>query len=170
MIAYADYSSLVFFTLNRKSHQTGQQKGFTYVSLFISLFLRAKSLSANDGMWHHLCVCWNNTKGVWKFYKDGNQILQGLGLKTGHKIQPNGSFILAQEQDSLGGHFDKHQSFQGTLTNVNMWDHVLPPEKIYHLSQSCLSGRGTCISGLISNMVLKANPGLLFHHLVSSTD
>ncbi|KAL9978882.1 hypothetical protein ACROYT_G016464 [Oculina patagonica] len=115
------------------------QNGF---QLHINKNSRIRSLSVNDGRWHHLCVCWNNTSGVWKFYKDGQERHRGEGLKTGHTIQPNGTLILTQEQDSFGGRFSKDQSFQGTLTNVNMWDQVLPPEKIQDMSQSCLSGEG----------------------------
>ncbi|XP_078364404.1 neuronal pentraxin-1-like [Oculina patagonica] len=103
---------------------------------------RMTSMSANDGMWHHLCVCWNNTNGAWKFYKDYYEIQGGKGLKKGYEIPPKGSLIMTQEQDSFGGGFNKDQSFQGMLTNVNMWDHVLPPEKIRDMSQSCLAGEG----------------------------
>ena len=119
-------------------------------------------MSANDGMWHHLCVCWNNTKGVWKFYKDGCQRQEGKGLEAGHEIQPNGSLILIQEQDKLGGGFDKDQSFQGMLSNVNLWDHVLPPEKIHDMSQSCLSGEGNVYKWSDFRNGLKGNPRVVF--------
>lgn len=115
-------------------------------------------MSANDGKWHHLCVSWNNTTGFWKFYKDGHQKQQGDGLKRGYEIQPNGTLILTQEQDSFGGRFNKEQSFQGMLTNVNMWNYVLPSEKIREMSQSCLSGEGNVYKWSDFKRGLKGNP------------
>ncbi len=50
--------------------------------------------------------------------------------------------MLGQEQDSVGGTFDSHQSFQGHLTNVNVWSYVLPASSIKIMSKSCLSGSG----------------------------
>ncbi len=116
------------------------------------------SMPANDGRWHHLCVCWNSTKGVWKFYRDGQERHRSEGLKTGYTIQPNGTLILTQEQDSFGGGFNKDQSFQGMLTNVNMWDYVLPPEKIRDMSQSCLAGKGNVYKWYDFKNGLKGKP------------
>ena len=100
------------------------------------------SLSVNDGNWHHICVTWENNAGSWKFYKDGVKGAEGTGFEAGHVIRPGGSLILAQEQDSPGGGFDTTQSFQGMITNVNVWDHVLPIAQIEKMSKSCLSGEG----------------------------
>lgn len=49
---------------------------------------------------------------------------------------------MAQEQDSIGGGFESTQAFIGMLTNVNVWDHVLPIGQIEKMSKSCLSGEG----------------------------
>ena len=47
--------------------------------------------------------------------------------------------MLGQEQDSVGGDFDSSQSFQGMLSNVNLWNQVLTDSQIEHMSKSCLS-------------------------------
>ena len=91
---------------------------------------RATSVSANDGKWHHICASWENTAGSWKLHKDGVVAAQGTGLKTGHVIKPGGSIVVGQEQDSPGGTFETYQSFIGMMTNVNVWDHVLPIAQI----------------------------------------
>ena len=44
---------------------------------------------------------------------------------------------LGQEQDSVGGDFETSQSFQGMLSNVNVWDHVLDGTLIKERSKSC---------------------------------
>ena len=98
--------------------------------------------SANDGKWHHICVTWQNSDGVWQFYKDGELHTHTRGLRTGYTIREGGSLVLGQEQDSVGGGFDSNQSFQGSLTNVNVWSRVLWASTIKSMSKSCLSGVG----------------------------
>ena len=44
----------------------------------------------------------------------------------------NGIFILAQEQDSFGGGFDKKQSFNGKIAQVNMFERL--KSNHYHMS------------------------------------
>ena len=64
------------------------------------------------------------------------------GLKRRHIIKGGGSLVLGQEQDSPGGSFESHQSFQGSLANFNVWSSVLSAGTIKNLSKSCLSGEG----------------------------
>ena len=113
--------------------------------IFVVLFCyRQVHESANDGRWHHSCVTWQNSDGVWQFYKDGELHTHARGLRKGYTIKGGGSLILGQEQDSLGGSFEFSQSFQGSLTNVNvyMWSYVLSASTIRSMSKSCLSGMG----------------------------
>ena len=58
--------------------------------------------------------------GAWQFYKDGTLHRHSTGLARGHRIRAGGSLVLGQEQDSAGGGFSSSQSFQGSLTNVNV--------------------------------------------------
>ncbi len=97
-------------------------------------------MSANDGKWHHICATWDNNRGEWRFYLDGKSRVNGYDFKRGHTIKSGGSLVLAQEQDKGG--FQKHQSFQGLLTDVNVWSTVLSPEDIAKQAESCFSGEG----------------------------
>lgn len=45
---------------------------------------------------------------------------------------------FGQEQDSVGGDFDTSQSFQGKLSGVHVWDHVLTSTKIKEMSATCV--------------------------------
>jgi len=101
-----------------------------------------KSVSVNDGKWHHICLTWENTAGSWKLCKDGKVAASGKGLKTGHVIRGNGVLVLGQEQDSEGGSFDATQSFIGEMTGVNIWDHIIRDQEIMRMSKSCLKGEG----------------------------
>jgi len=98
--------------------------------------------SANDGRWHHICVTWRNSDGMWQFYKDGSLRRYARNLRRGYTIRGGGSLMLGQEQDSVGGGFVSSQSFQGSLTNVNVWSYVLTASTIKSLSKSCLLGVG----------------------------
>ena len=104
--------------------------------MFFDYFRKAHQ-SANDGRWHHICVSWKSIRGEWQFYKDGVRRVHATGLGIGHTIRGGGSVVLGQDQDSLGGSFDSRQSFQGSLTNVNVWSYVLSASTIRSLSNSC---------------------------------
>lgn len=95
-------------------------------------------MSANDGEWHHICVSWENTAGSLDFYIDSVLSANVTNFKKGHMIRSGGSLVLGQEQDSLGGSFTSAQSFQGLLTNLNVWDLALCPDTIARISKGCL--------------------------------
>lgn len=102
------------------------------------LYQRLTTVTANDGVWHHICLSWEKTLGSWKFFKDGLVKQEGTSFKTGHTIRQGGTLVLGQEQDSVGGDFEKSQSFQGMLSNVHVWDRVLPAPQIKEISTSCV--------------------------------
>lgn len=95
-------------------------------------------MSANDGDWHQICVSWENNAGSLGFYIDGALSANETNFKTGHVIRSGGSLVLGQEQDSLGGGFSTAQSFQGLLTNLNVWGYAMSPDTIAQMSKSCL--------------------------------
>ena len=96
------------------------------------------SAAASDGEWHHICLSWESSSGSWKFYKDGGLTEEGTNLKTGHTITQGGTLAFGQKQDSVGGDFDTSESFQGKLSGVNVWDHVLTSSKIKEMSTTCV--------------------------------
>lgn len=63
---------------------------------------------------------------------------QGTNLGKGHVITPGGFLMLGQEQDSLGGGFSRSQSFQGMLSNFNVWNVTLSSEHVRKVSQKCI--------------------------------
>ena len=93
---------------------------------------------ANDNKWHHICLTWKNYDGSLKLYKDSILSANFTDFKTGYKIRSGGSLVLGQDQDSLAGRFSTDQSFQGLLTNLNVWDYVLCPDAIARMTKGCL--------------------------------
>ena len=76
--------------------------------------------------------------GSWTLYKDGAIKEAATNFKRGHTIRQGGTLVLGQQQGAVGGDFDKSQSFQGMLSNVHVWDRVLPNEQIMEISTSCV--------------------------------
>eukprot|EP00058_Branchiostoma_floridae_P015247 XP_002600735.1 hypothetical protein BRAFLDRAFT_83478 [Branchiostoma floridae] len=83
-----------------------------------------------DGERHAVCVTWRSTDGAWQVYTDGVLKASGSGLNVGGKVRSGGTWILAQDQDTVGGGFVTHQAFSGELSQVNLWDRVLTPAEI----------------------------------------
>ncbi|KXJ15393.1 Neuronal pentraxin-2 [Exaiptasia diaphana] len=88
-----------------------------------------------DGQWHHICATWDNSAGQTVIYKDGVRRAQG-SLKKGPVIKSGGSLIIGQDQDKVGGGFQKYQSFVGELTGINIWNRVLGLNEISAMSKN----------------------------------
>ena len=62
---------------------------------------------------------------------ENENIVEVLGQPTKvKKMRKNGSLILGQEQDTLGGGFTEDQSFSGILSNMMIFDYELPKDQI----------------------------------------
>ena len=69
-----------------------------------------------------------------KIYKDGTLSGQSRAFQAGKVIKSGGLLTLAKRA--------RRNNFDGMLTNVNVWDHVLSPVEIEKISKSCLFGEG----------------------------
>ncbi|CAM9668394.1 unnamed protein product [Lampetra planeri] len=93
--------------------------------------------SLADGRWRHVCVAWGGRNGSWAIYVDGAKRESGHGLNTGSKIAGGGVFIIAQEQDTLGGAFKRDEAFSGNLTDLRLWRRELGEGEVAALASSC---------------------------------
>uniref|UniRef100_H0YSS6 Sushi, von Willebrand factor type A, EGF and pentraxin domain-containing protein 1 n=1 Tax=Taeniopygia guttata TaxID=59729 RepID=H0YSS6_TAEGU len=96
--------------------------------------------SVNDGNWHHIAVTWTCRDGAWKVYIDGKLSDGGSGLSVGSKIPGilgGGALVLGQEQDQKGEGFNPAESFVGSISQLNIWNHVLSPQQVKSLATSC---------------------------------
>ncbi|XP_076056073.1 uncharacterized protein LOC143034060 [Oratosquilla oratoria] len=80
--------------------------------------------------WHHLCLVrevafFNDTEktSLLFLYVDGKEVNRFEG--AGDKLLMNGSLVLGQDQDSLGGGFSATQAFIGDITLLRLWDKAL---------------------------------------------
>uniref|UniRef100_A0A8C0EQ34 Pentraxin family member n=1 Tax=Bubo bubo TaxID=30461 RepID=A0A8C0EQ34_BUBBB len=88
-----------------------------------------------DGQWHHFCVTWQQENGTWAIYADGKRRASANGLcavgpSAPQAIYGQGTFIIGQDQDSLGGTFKEKESFSGNITDLHVWQKVLGAEQI----------------------------------------
>lgn len=119
-------------------------KGLKYIQfLFLQLLstVRTINVRVNDRKWHHVCVAWANSDGRWAFFRDGVVTRSHTDYKVQHFILPGGSLVLGQEQFGDKS-FDSGRSFEGEMTNFNLWSRYLTAIEISRMSKSCLNGRG----------------------------
>ncbi|XP_015683156.1 adhesion G-protein coupled receptor D2, partial [Protobothrops mucrosquamatus] len=93
-----------------------------------------------DKRWHHFCVTWQQPNGSWVIYADGKQKASSAGLAPSRALDGHGTFIIGQDQDSLGGAFKEKESFSGNLTDLQVWARVLSQEQVEKV-RSCVSIR-----------------------------
>lgn len=71
-------------------------------------------------------------------------------MKIIHKIAivlpiANGSLVVGQEQDRLGGGFSESEAFLGKLGLLDMWDVVLEESSVTELWNSCEKYHGNLV-------------------------
>ncbi|XP_070561373.1 uncharacterized protein [Ptychodera flava] len=111
-----------------------------------------RNVTANDGLWHHICCTWSSVDGNWDLWKDGTHAAGGTDLVSGQYIRGGGILILGQEQDSVGGTFDQKQAFVGDISQFNLWDLVLEAEAIQSNMADC-TGAGNVYAWHTNNVI-----------------
>ncbi|XP_066275245.1 polycystin-1-like protein 2 [Branchiostoma lanceolatum] len=110
-------------------------------NLFInSNYATRLELGVLDGQWHHVCITWTSGRGLWHIYVDGQVKANGTDIATGHRVPTDGIMVLGQDQDRLGGGFQKFQAYTGDVSGVNMWSKVLSPAEINDVMAGCQMG------------------------------
>ncbi|XP_033374368.1 adhesion G-protein coupled receptor D2 [Parus major] len=108
-----------------------------------------------DGQWHHFCVTWQQENGTWAIYADGKRRASASGLCSAGPSAPQaifgqGTFIIGQDQDSLGGTFSAKESFSGNITDLHIWQKVLSSEQVEKV-RSCWVTEQDLVFGWSSN-------------------
>lgn len=98
--------------------------------------------ASGDGAFFHLppittfrtslCLTWESLTGLAAFWVDGRRSTYQV-YKPGHTIRPKGTVLLGQDPDKHLGDLEAVQSFVGEVTDLNMWDYVLPRSQIQAL-------------------------------------
>ena len=96
-----------------------------------------RNVSISDGKWHAICCVWLSHNGQYRIYKDANVVVEENGYCQGQTILAGGTWVVGQDQDSVGGRFDANQMLLGEIADVNMWDKELSYPDIQEFSKSC---------------------------------
>ncbi|XP_067905949.1 C-reactive protein-like [Heterodontus francisci] len=113
-------------------------------SLLLRQFIISFTLPEMNALLRHTCVTWESRTGITTFWVNGQRSIQKV-VNQGGIVRGGGTYILGQEQDSVGGGFDIKQCFVGEVTGVDLWDHVLSSNDIKAISQGCHCPGGNII-------------------------
>jgi len=89
----------------------------------------SSNVAINDGQWNHIVVTWRSSDGSLVMYKNGVAVFS-TNHQAGYTIKSNGSLILAQEQDAVGGALDASQRLIGSLDEVAIYSYVLSSDRV----------------------------------------
>lgn len=101
-------------------------------------------LPINDGLWHHICVSWENIDGRWDFLVDGVLISYEGAWGKSQTISP-GKLVVGQHQKEYGGRYLIEESFIGKIASFNMWDRKMNNNDLEKKSTSCNQELGNVI-------------------------
>ncbi|XP_068216524.1 uncharacterized protein [Palaemon carinicauda] len=131
---------------------------FNGESQFMTFFYgqsRTDSLPPNWSIspetWNHLCHIFQQRS--YSIYWNG-KLYHSTPLDFTWSFPLNGSLVLGQEQDSLGGGFDFTQILMGDLAQVSFWDRTLPQSEVENLASCSSLGRGGIFSSDTAQMEL----------------
>ncbi|KAL0983658.1 hypothetical protein UPYG_G00130890 [Umbra pygmaea] len=82
--------------------------------------------------WNSLCATWDSRTGIGQLWLNGKPSNRKSVSPGSTSLTGDLSIVLGQEQDSYEGSFDTKQSFVGSITDVYMWDTVLPSKNIQY--------------------------------------
>ena len=94
-------------------------------------------LKLNDGGWHHICLTWDSGSGNAKVYVEGSLAQKFPNTAKGQTIPAGGTVVLGQDQDKVGGGFQKNQAYTGKLYGVYLWSRVLDASDIINTANDC---------------------------------
>ncbi|XP_069953925.1 uncharacterized protein, partial [Cherax quadricarinatus] len=93
------------------------------------------TLQTPIGSWAHFCFLYRFLTGEWNIFQDGELRAHGTFPITDTPLLGNGVYIIGQEQDSMGGGFQRDQCFSGEITELNFWDTELSNHTIKRVSK-----------------------------------
>ena len=132
---------------------------FVFVFIFVFIFFFSfTSTNLYDDTWQHVCLTWENTQGVTKLYKDGQFTGQVTNNATkNYTLKAGGALVLGQEQDSIGGGFNRKQTLHGRLASINMWDKVLSESDIAAQYTNCSVPHGSVFNWSVFKSLTRGN-------------
>ncbi|XP_066982711.1 neuronal pentraxin-2-like [Macrobrachium rosenbergii] len=96
--------------------------------------------------WAHFCLTVNADSSEWAVYLDGKLADNGQYPEPLKEIKGGGVLVIGQEQDVVGGGFQKDQSYSGEITEISIWRFILNSDSIARLSNCEIYEEGDALS------------------------
>ncbi|KAK3861646.1 hypothetical protein Pcinc_032411 [Petrolisthes cinctipes] len=106
-------------------------------------------------VWRHVCHTYSDA--TYTLYWEGKVVFSGR-LQGSWPVMMNGTLVLGQEQDNLGGGFDRNQIFRGDLAQISLWDRVLSSRDVAGMAECRDVGRGNLFSSDTVTFELHGDP------------
>ena len=148
---FSFWISLIRSTANRHVKISAE---FDYRSNNLTTFghvsFKAKTIPYTHRKWQHYCWLYSSVTGLNILYWNGNMVAnqtvpaEKRCIWEGTKKGTKSAFIIGQEQDSIGGGFQRTQVFSGDVAELNIWN--------YHLNQTIIQTMAECKSLVRGNI------------------
>ena len=89
--------------------------------MFITGIQESTGVSFNDGVFHHFVVTWSSSDGELIVYIDSVSSFSST-IALGAVFLENGSLVLGQDQDTVGGGFQAGQALDGIMDELRLSD------------------------------------------------
>lgn len=99
------------------------------LSLYVGVTAVGSGINITDGNWRQIVRTSNRVSGDERLYINGS-LSYNTTLGAGTLVTTNGSFVIGQEQDSVGGTFDPNQAFGGNIAIVKLYRKVLTATEV----------------------------------------
>uniref|UniRef100_A0A6I8Q1S1 Pentraxin family member n=1 Tax=Xenopus tropicalis TaxID=8364 RepID=A0A6I8Q1S1_XENTR len=117
---------------------------------------KSKSVTAGGLGWNHICVTWDSYTGVLQLWVNGKVSPRTI-MQEAFSVDLQKGFVLGQKRDYYYQKWDSYVSFEGEISDVHMWNRVLPPETIRKVLLNRRNINGNVISWRSLNYTLYGN-------------
>jgi len=91
------------------------------LDIYIVNSLENTGMAIDDNVFHHFVITWRSSDGAFIVYIDG--VLDYTAThRQGFSFTDNGSLVLGQDQDNVGGGFSNAQALNGILDEIRLSD------------------------------------------------
>ncbi|XP_064113370.1 uncharacterized protein LOC135220010 isoform X2 [Macrobrachium nipponense] len=95
--------------------------------------------------WVLFCFRFSYTTGDWAIFVNGELNSNGTFPVTDSFLMGNGVYIIGQEQDTLGGSFQRDQSYSGEITDLNFWSRDLDQDLMKMIANCTYAEEGDAL-------------------------
>jgi Ca2+-binding RTX toxin-like protein len=91
-----------------------------------------------DGKAHRVSLTWDSDGGAWQIYVDGSCIFSGAGLRSGHSLRGDGTFVVGMDSDGGTSPFwwGARTALEAAVYDVRLFSDVRTASEIAQFANS----------------------------------